>query len=75
MFDDLRNEATAPEDKSVTNLRPDSSSISGPISRRPNRFLGMTSMQRFVVAVLLMASVCILGMAVLFVTGKIGIGL
>jgi hypothetical protein len=75
MFDNLRDEANAYEDKSGADLRPSSSTISGPISRRPSRFLGMSSIQRFVIAVLLMASVCVLGLMVLLVTGKIGIGL
>ncbi len=75
MFDNLRDEANASEDKSGAKLRPASSTISGPLSRRPSRLLGMTSIQRFVIVVLLMAAVCVLGLMCLFVTGKIGIGL
>jgi len=75
MFDNLRDETNAYEDNSGAKLQPASNTISGPLSRKPSRFLGMTSIQRFVIAVLLMASVCVLGLMVLFVTGKIGIGL
>lgn len=60
MFDELRDEAIVPEGKAGSSLRPVSSTLSGPISPRPGRFLGMTAIQRFVVAVLLLASVCVL---------------
>lgn len=40
---------------------------------KSGRFLGMTSMQRFVIAFMLMLTVCILGTMVLFVLGKIAI--
>ena len=75
MFDDLRDDASTQVDKSGLNLRPTSSSVSGPLLPRPSRFLGMTSFQRFIIAVLLMASVCVLGLVILFVSGKIGMAL
>ena len=75
MFDDLRDDVNPPEDLLGTSLRSGPSTISGPIARRPSRFLGMSSIQRFVVAVLLLASVCVLGAVILFVSGKIGLGL
>jgi hypothetical protein len=75
MFDNLRDEANAYTDKSGGKLPPASGTISGPISRRRSRFLGMTSFQRFIVAILVMAAVCVLGLMLLFVTGKLAIAL
>jgi len=49
-----------------------SSTLSGPITGHPRRFLGMTSIQRFVIAFLFMATVCVLGVMLLFIT-EIGI--
>ena len=72
MFDNLRDEAHS-FDEEQTKFQPASTATSGPIARRPSRFLGMTSIQRFVIAFLLMMAVCVLGMMCLFVSGKIGL--
>ncbi len=37
------------------------------------RFLGMTAMQRFIIAFLLLISVCVLGSMCLLVTGRVGL--
>ena len=69
MFDDLRNDAASQtfyEDEEAQ-YQPASSSYG---SSKPGRFLGMTSFQRFVIAFLLMMTVCIIGALALFVTGK-----
>jgi hypothetical protein len=70
MLDDLRNSANTPfeeEEQSPTPVEV--------VQRRPARprepFLGMTSGQRLVIAILLFVMVCVLGMMFLFVTGKI----
>jgi hypothetical protein len=42
-------------------------------SKRTGQLLGMTPMQRFVIAVMIMIAVCILGTACLTITGKIGL--
>jgi len=72
MFDDLRNDAASKsfgeeEAKSqpaaVRDYDYGQSASSG-------RFLGMTSMQRFVLAFMLLLTVCVLGSLVLFVMGK-----
>jgi hypothetical protein len=72
MFDNLRDEANS-FDNEGAKFQSASNTISGPISRRSSRFLGMTSIQRFVIVVLLMAAVCVLGAMCLLITGKIGI--
>ncbi len=38
-----------------------------------NRFLGMTAFQRFVLALMLFITVCVLGAMLLLVTGRIGL--
>lgn len=73
MFDNLREDAHGFQDEQGTKYQTASSTVSGPISQRSSRFLGMTSIQRFVIAVLLMAAVCVLGLMCLFVTGKIAL--
>ncbi|MCL4270629.1 MAG: hypothetical protein KJZ72_13840 [Anaerolineales bacterium] len=69
MFDDLRNEAASKPfyDEEEAQYQPAASTYS---SEKPGRFLGMTSLQRFVLVFLLMMAVCVIGSLVLFVTGK-----
>lgn len=71
MFDNLRDDVN-PLENDETKFQSASGTISGPINGRAKRFLGMTSVQRFVIALLLMFSVCTLGAMCLLVTGKIG---
>jgi len=74
MFDNLRDDVNSFKDQEQAIYQPASNTISSsPSSSRPSRFLGMTSIQRFVIAVLLMAAVCVLGMMCLLVTGKIAL--
>ncbi len=74
MFDNLRDENSTFSEEPESSLRSTPSTLSGPISstRRPSRFLGMTSIQRFVITLLLAGTVVVLGAACLFATGKIG---
>jgi hypothetical protein len=46
--------------------------FSAPRKSGSSRFLGMTSLQRFVLAVMLMIAVCVIGALCLLVTGRIG---
>ncbi len=81
MFDNLRDQADSTpfyEDEAqfrdVEDLRP----AAAPPPRNTGssgggRFLGMTPLQRFIVAILLLISVCVLGSMCLLVTGKIGL--
>jgi len=73
MFDNLRDQAnSAPfyEDEaqfqSVEQPNPTPFQIS-------NRFLGMSPIQRFIIAVILMIMVCSIGAMFLLVTGRIGL--
>ena len=43
------------------------------IRRRAGSFLGMTAQQRFLIAVMLMVTVCMLGTLAMFVLGKMSI--
>ena len=87
MFDDLRNDASKQfnddpqSDFQYGDFTDDTSgggyndsAASAPVARarsRPKKFLGMTSMQRFVLAFLLMLVTCLLGFLCLFATGRI----
>jgi hypothetical protein len=79
MFDNLRDQADSTpfyEDEAqfqdVQDLRaaaasPRSNSSGG------GRFLGMTPQQRFIIAIMLLISVCVLGSMCLLVTGKVSL--
>jgi hypothetical protein len=71
MFDNLRDDSSSTfgEDNEAK-YQPAAGYSSRSSSKR---FLGMTSMQRFVIAVLLMLTVCILGAMTLFVLGKMAL--
>jgi len=73
MFDNLRDDVNSFKDQEEAIYQSASNTVSSSLSSRPSRFLGMTSIQRFVIAVLLMAAVCVLGMMCLLVTGKIAL--
>ena len=71
MFDDLRNDAAKQyEDDVQAEYQPAAVSTASP--RRPTKFLGMTSMQRFVLVFLLMIATCVIGFLCLFAFGRIG---
>ena len=72
MFDNLREDAASSYESEVK-LRSASGAESTFEARpRSKRILGMTSVQRFVIAFMLMLAVCVIGAMALFVTGKIG---
>jgi hypothetical protein len=73
MFDNLRDDVNSFQDPEEAKYQPASNTLSGSLSTRPRRFLGMTSVQRFVIAVMLLASVCVLGMMCLLITGKVAL--
>ena len=76
MFDNLREDAASgPYYEEEAKFQPiaeteDSPSIFGAPSSR--RILGMTGVQRFVIAFMFFLAVCLIGGMALFVTGKIG---
>jgi hypothetical protein len=72
MFDNLREEASFyEEDQAQFQPAAGTEALHAPEARRSRRFLGMTSMQRFVIAFMLMIAVCVIGALCLLVTGKI----
>ena len=72
MFDDLREEASQPFYEEEAKFQPASGTISDETAS-PSRFLGMTAVQRFVIAFMLMIAVCVIGTMFLFVMGKIAV--
>jgi hypothetical protein len=73
MFDNLRDDANSFRGQEQALYQPASDTVSSPLASRPSRFLGMTSIQRFVISIMLMAAVCVLGLMCLLVTGKIAL--
>lgn len=69
-FDDLRNEVASKSfgDEEEAVYQPAGRTST---RRRSSRFLGLTSIQRFVLVFLLMLAVCAIGPLCLFATGKI----
>lgn len=76
MFDNLRDEA-APSFYEEDTIPPEEytmKSVSAASKRKSSsKFLGMTPMQRFILAVMLLIAVCMLGTMCLVLTGRIGL--
>ncbi len=68
MFDDLRQQA---DDTSFEEEEQDAYSYKDQARKSTRSFLGMTSLQRFVVAMMLLLMTCMLSVFCLLVTGKI----
>ena len=77
MFDNLRDDASSPfYEEDDTELFPEEEvkAVAAPPRRKKEgKLLGMTSMQRFIIATMLMVAVCALGTMCLLLTGKIGL--
>ncbi len=75
MFDNLREQANAsPFYEEEAQVQDAGGAGNAPPPRAPvGRLLGMTAPQRFILAALLMLTVCVLGAMCLLVTGKIGL--
>jgi len=83
MFDDLRDlsdsESSLYEDeknelyKEPSAGRPATPVAAKPIRRKSHNFLGMTAQQRFIIAFMIMFTVCILGTLAMFVTGSMSL--
>jgi hypothetical protein len=74
MFDNLREDAESkPFYEEEAKFQPAAGTSYYEEPAAPSRFLGMTSAQRFVIAVMLMLIVCIIGVMFLFVMNKIAI--
>jgi len=72
MYDNLREDAAASSYEEEAKFQPAAGTSIGRRARS-SRFLGMTAMQRFVIAFMLMLVVCIIGSMALLVMGKIAI--
>ena len=70
MFDSLREEASK-EFEEEAKFQPGIGTPSNGAAKSGSLF-GMTAIQRFVIAVMLMVAVCVIGAMALLVMGKIG---
>lgn len=71
MFDNLRDEAASKSFyEEEAKFQPAAGTESSP--KGSKRILGMTAIQRFVIAFMVMLAVCIIGAMALLATGKIG---
>lgn len=78
MFDDLRNsDQPIFEGEQVKKTEPVLSMPNRPAAKKKKskKILGMTAIQRFVLSILLFLFVCVVGVAVLLLTGKIALPL
>lgn len=80
MFDNLRDDASASfyeeDNAEIYPEEPEKPVKPGRAKPRINtdsKFLGMTPLQRFIIAFMLMVAVCTLGTMCLLLTGKIGL--
>jgi hypothetical protein len=73
MFDNLREDATS-NSYYEEEAKFQSAAGAGPAFGAPSsrRILGMTGVQRFVIAFMFFLAVCVIGAMALLVTGKIG---
>jgi len=73
MFDNLRDDAESSFYEEDT-LPPDEELFVPPPKRKSSgKLLGMTPVQRFIIAIMLMVAVCTLGAMCLLLTGRIGL--
>jgi len=85
MFDNLRESADSsfyeeePNDlykepaPSTSSRKPTASAAPKKRRKSSGRFLGMTAQQRFIVSLMLMLTVCLMGIAAMFLTGRMSL--
>ena len=77
MFDNLRDDAAESlYGETEAEFFPEGEAKPIPVApprKTGGKFLGMTPVQRFIIAVMLMIAVCTLGTMFLLITGKIGL--
>jgi hypothetical protein len=73
MFDNLRDDASSSFYEEDTQSTDEEVYAAAPKSKKSGKILGMTPVQRFILAVMLMIAVCTLGAMCLLLTGKIGL--
>lgn len=72
MFDDLRNEASKQYDEESQAVYKPAANTIAASGGRSRKILGMTSIQRFIIVVMLLMTTCAVGFLCLFLTGRIG---
>jgi hypothetical protein len=78
MFDNLRDSGESPfyeeeQDELYKELSSSPTAFSAPSRRNSGRLLGMTAQQRFIIALMLMFTVCILGTLAMFALGRMSL--
>ena len=73
MFDDLRNDSHAAFEAEQAKAAPSVSARRPTAKKKSKKILGMTAGQRFVLATLLFLVTCLVGVALLVVTGKVAV--
>lgn len=77
MLDNLRDDAGSSLYEEDDTLFPEEDAVvsiaAAPKRKASGKFLGMTPMQRLIIALMLMIAVCTLGTMCLFLTGRIGL--
>jgi hypothetical protein len=74
MLDNLRDDASSSFYEEDTSPPEEVMAAVPPRRRTSGKFLGMTPVQRFIIAAMLMVAVCALGTMCLLLTNKIGWG-
>jgi hypothetical protein len=79
MFDNLRDSSFYEDEQNDLYQEPEAQAqpiaVAAPRRqrRRSARYMGMTAQQRFLLAFMLMITVCVMGVLAMFVTGRMGI--
>jgi hypothetical protein len=73
MFDNLRDDAASSFYEEDTIPPDEVIAVAPPRRRTSGKFLGMTPVQRFIIATMLLIAVCASGMMCLLLTNKIGL--
>jgi hypothetical protein len=74
MLDNLRDDASSTFYEDDPLLSEEVRAATPPRQRTSGKFLGMTPVQRFIIATMLMVAVCALGTMCLLLTNRIGLG-
>ena len=74
MLDNLRDDASSSFYEEDTIPPDEGTAVVPPRRRTSGKFLGMTPVQRFIIATMLMIAVCASGTICLLLTNRIGLG-
>ncbi|HLF74973.1 MAG TPA: hypothetical protein VI524_11535 [Anaerolineales bacterium] len=73
MFDNLRESAFYEEDQNERYQESAARPVAAPLRRSTGRFLGMTALQRFILSLMLMFTVCLVGTLAMLVLGRMSL--